>query len=45
MFTGIIETLGTVKKIELEQSNIHYFSEPKTNDFFQTRTRNKSSII
>ena len=27
MFTGIIETLGTVKKIELEQSNIHYFIE------------------
>ncbi|OYD45191.1 riboflavin synthase [Sphingobacterium cellulitidis] len=27
MFTGIIETLGTVKKIELEQSNIHFFIE------------------
>ncbi|MCT1531466.1 riboflavin synthase [Sphingobacterium daejeonense] len=27
MFTGIIETLGTVKKIEHEQSNIHYFIE------------------
>ena len=27
MFTGIIETLGTVKKIELELSNIHYFIE------------------
>lgn len=25
MFTGIIETLGTVKKIEREQSNIHYY--------------------
>lgn len=27
MFTGIIETLGTVKKIEAEQSNIHLFIE------------------
>lgn len=27
MFTGIIETLGTVKKIEAEQSNINLFIE------------------
>ncbi|MEI5986193.1 MULTISPECIES: riboflavin synthase [Sphingobacterium] len=27
MFTGIIETLGRVTKIEHEQSNIHYFVE------------------
>ncbi len=25
MFTGIIETLGRVDKIEIEQSNIHYY--------------------
>lgn len=27
MFTGIIETLGTVRKIEAEQSNLHFFIE------------------
>ncbi len=27
MFTGIIETLGTVKKIEAEQSNLHLYIE------------------
>ncbi|GAA4141601.1 riboflavin synthase [Sphingobacterium kyonggiense] len=27
MFTGIIETLGTVRKIESEQSNLHFFIE------------------
>ncbi len=27
MFTGIIETLGRITKIEHEQSNIHYFVE------------------
>lgn len=27
MFTGIIETLGTVKKIEKEQTNFHFFIE------------------
>lgn len=27
MFTGIIETLGTVSKIELEDSNVHFYIE------------------
>jgi len=27
MFTGIIETLGIIKKIETEQSNIHFYIE------------------
>lgn len=27
MFTGIIEALGTVKKIEKEQTNLHFFVE------------------
>ncbi|MGJ1204895.1 riboflavin synthase [Sphingobacterium lactis] len=29
MFTGIIETLGVVKRIEPEQSNLHFYIESK----------------
>src|SRR5690606_7742655 len=27
MFTGIIETLGTIKKIEQDKSNLHFYIE------------------